>query len=89
MKKDDLELQRCGYLKCKIDLTEHLIKRSKELHAAMKTMRLKIENEQSLINKTRLINELSSLQGESRSLQSLTKHVASLNPDSDIFEPLV
>lgn len=74
----DLLLERCGYIKCQIEMSEYIRERTHELGAEMTNLRKEISACESLLSKQELITKLSALDGEREGLRRVWRHISSV-----------
>lgn len=70
-------LERSGYLRCQIQVTDLIRLKEKDLYDTIKRVRFEIMNSDSLLKKQDLINELAGLMGEARALRELWEKILS------------
>lgn len=78
LSESDTVLQKCGYIKCQVEITDLVLKRQKELDTKIKVLREEIYSFKGLIGKQEKAKDLAELVGEARALKVLTDHVFAL-----------
>jgi len=76
----DRLMQKCGFLRCQIEVTEIIIEREKALSKAMKKLEAELEETKELLKRQEKINALYRLRGEAEALKSVCSQIFSLQP---------
>lgn len=76
----DQLMQKCGFLRCQIEVTEIIIEREKVLSTAMKKLEEELEKTKELLKRQEKINALHRLRGEAEALKIVCQQVFSLLP---------
>lgn len=81
VKNIDTLLERCGYIRCQIEITDFLIAKELEIYSKMKIERDKLNLEAALLKRQAILKVLAELQGELVAIRALCVHVSSLRSD--------
>ncbi len=73
-------LEKNGYLRCKVDVSDILMQRQRELHAQMDALKKEIDALDVSIEKQKKINEFLILSGEANSLYWVNRALGSCVP---------
>ncbi len=73
-------MQKFGYLRCQIEVTDIIIEREKLLSAAVKKLEAELIHPDELLKRQEKINALHQLRGEAEALKSICHQVFSLQP---------
>lgn len=79
-KSCDILMQKLGFLRCQIEVTDHLSARAKLLNDAVEKMKKEVAETKGLLAKRDKASVLFRLQGEAEALNAICRYVFSLQP---------